>query len=124
MLKVKVVSDSLRPHGLYSPWNSLGQNTGVVCHFLLQGIFPTHGSNVHLLQMQVDSLLLSHQGSPTVNYVIQLPSCGQLLATPWTAARQASLLITISQSLHKLVSMELVMPFNHLIVSHCLLLLP
>ena len=44
MLKVKVVSDSLRPHGLYSPWNSLGQNTGVGRLFLLQGIFPTQGS--------------------------------------------------------------------------------
>ena len=36
-----VVSDSLQPHGLYSPWNSPGQNTGVDSHFLLQGIFPT-----------------------------------------------------------------------------------
>ena len=35
-----VVSDSLRPHGLYSPWNSLGQNTGVDSLSLLQGIFP------------------------------------------------------------------------------------
>ena len=40
-----VVSDSLRPHGLYSPWNSPGQNTGVGSLFLLQGIFPTQGSN-------------------------------------------------------------------------------
>ena len=40
-----VVSDSLQPHGLYSPWNSPGQNTGVDCLFLLQGIFPTQGSN-------------------------------------------------------------------------------
>ena len=39
----------LRPRGLYSPWNSLGQNTGVGCHFLLQGIFPTQGSNPGLL---------------------------------------------------------------------------
>ena len=38
-----VVSDSLRPHGLYSPWNSLGQNTGVSTLSLLQGIFPTQG---------------------------------------------------------------------------------
>ena len=38
-----VVSDSLRPHGLYSPWNSPGQNTGVGSLSLLQGIFPTHG---------------------------------------------------------------------------------
>ena len=36
-----VVSDSLRPHGLYSPWNSPGQNTGVGSLSLLQGIFPT-----------------------------------------------------------------------------------
>ena len=40
-----VVSNSLRPHGLYSPWNSLGQNTGVGSFSLLQGIFPTQRLN-------------------------------------------------------------------------------
>ena len=40
-----VVSNSLRPHGLYSPWNSPGQNTGVGSLFLLRGIFPTQESN-------------------------------------------------------------------------------
>ena len=40
-----VMSDSLQTHGLYSPWNSLGQNTGVGSLFLLQGIFPIQGSN-------------------------------------------------------------------------------
>ena len=45
-----VVSDSLRPHGLYSPWISLGQNTGVGNLSLLQGIFPTQGSNLGLPQ--------------------------------------------------------------------------
>ena len=39
-----VVSDSLRPHGLYSPWNSPGQNSGVGSLSLLQGIFPTQVS--------------------------------------------------------------------------------
>ena len=39
-----VVSDSLPPHGLYSPWNSPGQNTGVGSLSLLQGIYPTKGS--------------------------------------------------------------------------------
>ena len=43
------VSDSLRPHGLYSPWNSPGQNTGVGSLSLLQGIFPTQESNRGLL---------------------------------------------------------------------------
>ena len=42
----------------------LGKNTGVGSHFLLQGIIPTQGSNLHLLHWQVGSLLLSHQGSP------------------------------------------------------------
>ena len=40
-----VGSDSLRPHGLYSSWNSPGQNTGVGSLSLLQGIFPTQGLN-------------------------------------------------------------------------------
>ena len=48
----------------------------------------------------------------------------QLFATPWTAARQASLSITNSQSLLKLMSIELVMPSNHFILCHPLLFLP
>ena len=40
-----VVANSLRPHGLYSPWNSPGQNTRMGSLSLLQGIFPTQGSN-------------------------------------------------------------------------------
>ena len=47
-----------------------------------------------------------------------------LFSTPWTAARQASLSITNFLSLLKLMSIELVMPFNHLILCHLLLLLP
>ena len=55
---------------------------------------------------------------------VQLLSCVQLFATPWTAARQASLSITNSQSLLKIMSIESVMPSNHLILCHSLLLLP
>ena len=44
-----VVSDSLQPHGLYSPWNSPGQNTGVGSHSLLQGIYLTQESTQSLL---------------------------------------------------------------------------
>ena len=50
-----------------SPWDSPGKNNGVGCHSLLQGIFPTQGLNqglLHLLHLQVDSLPLSHLGSP------------------------------------------------------------
>ena len=55
---------------------------------------------------------------------VQLLSHVGLFATPRTAAHQASLSITNSQSLLKLMSIELVMPFNHLILCHHLLLLP
>ena len=54
---------------------------------------------------------------------IQLLSCVRLFVTSWTAARQASLSIANSQSLLKLMSIELVMPSNHLILC-CPLLLP
>ena len=50
--------------------------------------------------------------------------CVRLFATPWTTARQASLPITNSQSLLKLMSIESVMPSSHLILCHPLLLLP
>ena len=67
-----VMSDSLRPHGLgpaklLCPWDSSGKNTGVGCHFLLQGIFPTQASNRYLLYLllwQADSLPLLHLESP------------------------------------------------------------
>ena len=55
---------------------------------------------------------------------VQLLSHVQLFATPWTAARQASLSITNSQNLFKLMSIESVMPSNHLILCRPLLLLP
>ena len=46
---VSVMSNSLQPHGLYSPWNSPSQNAGVGSHSLLQRIFPTQESNWGLL---------------------------------------------------------------------------
>ena len=55
---------------------------------------------------------------------VQSLSRACLFATPWTAARQASLSISNSQSLLKPMSIELVMPSNHLILCHPLLLLP
>ena len=67
-----VMSDSLQSHGLQPArllcsWDSSAENTGVGCHFLLQGIFPTQGSNPCLwclLHWQTNSLPLSHLGSP------------------------------------------------------------
>ena len=59
-----VVSDSLQPHGLYSPWNSLGQNIGVGSLSILQWIFPTQELNWGLLHCRQILYQLSYQGSP------------------------------------------------------------
>ena len=58
--------DSLRPYGLHSPRNSPGQNTGVGSLSLLQGIFPTQGSNPGLPHCRRILYRLSHQGSPVL----------------------------------------------------------
>ena len=60
------MSDSLRPHGLYSPWNSLGQKNGVGSLSLLQWIFPTQQSNWGPLHCRQILYQLSYQGSPKV----------------------------------------------------------
>ena len=57
-----VMSNSLRPYGLYSPWNSPGQKTGVGSLFLLQGIFPTQGPNPGPPTLWTDSLPAEPQG--------------------------------------------------------------
>ena len=66
VLSRSVMSDSLWPHGLDSPWNSPGQNTGVGSLSLLQGIFPTQGSNLRLPHCRRILYQLSHQGSPRI----------------------------------------------------------
>ena len=61
-----VVSNSLQPHGQYSPWNSPGQNSGVGSLSLLQGIFPTQGSNPGLLHCKQILDQLGHQGNSRI----------------------------------------------------------
>ena len=75
-----VVSSSLWSHGLRAakllcPWDFPGKNTGVGCHFLLQGSFLTRGLNPHPLHWQGDSLPLSHQGSPFFPIVLPFSEC-------------------------------------------------
>ena len=60
------MSDSLRPHGIYSPWNSPGQNTGMGSLSLLQGIFPTQELNPGLPHCRQVLYQLSHKGSPRI----------------------------------------------------------
>ena len=61
-----VMSDSLQPHGLYSPWNSPSQNTGVDSLSLLQGMFPIQGLNPGLWHSRRILHQLSHKGNPRI----------------------------------------------------------
>ena len=70
--------------------------------------------------MVKQNTVYSYQRSSSVHFLSHV----WLFATPWTTARQLSLSITNSWSLLKLTSIELVMPSNHLLLCHCLLLLP
>ena len=99
------------------------------------GILQPQGSNPHLLCLlhwQAGSLPLAPPGkSKNVDTEVkhsissvQSLSHVRLFVTPWTAARQASLSIINSRSMLKLISIESVMPSNHLILCHPLLLLP
>ena len=68
------MSDFLMTHGLlparlFCPWDFPGKNTGVGCHFLLQGIFLTQGPNPSLLHWQADFLPLVLPGKPTFQSV-------------------------------------------------------
>ena len=82
------------PARLLCPWNSLDNNTGMGCHSLLQGIFPTQGSNLHLLHY---IYFLSHQGS-CVSYLFPSVTSGfsgwvvetRGMATSWAASPSPS----------------------------------
>ena len=71
VLSCSIMSDSLRPHEPYPPGSSVdgdspGKNTGVGCHALLQGIFPTQGLNLGLLHYKRILYQLSHGENPRI----------------------------------------------------------
>ena len=68
-----VVSDSLQPHGLYSPWHSSGKNTGVGSLSLIQGIFQTQGLNPGLPHCRWILYQLSHKGNPRILQSVVYP---------------------------------------------------
>ena len=75
-----VMFDSLRLHGLYSPWNSPGQNTGMGSLSRLQGIFPTQGSNPGLPHYRRILYQLSHSAVNTQKmYFAKVTAEGALL---------------------------------------------
>ena len=100
-VKVKVTQSCLTLCNTmdYSPWSSPGQNTGVGSLSLLQGIFPTQGSNPGLPHCGQILYQLSHKGSPlgSQKVKVKLISCVRLFATPWTVAYQAPLSMGFSR---------------------------
>ena len=79
------------------------------------------GWNSSLIKL---TLIISKACLRVIILVVYLPSHVWLFTTPWTATCQASLSLTISQSLPKFMSLALVMPSSHLILCHSLLFLP
>ena len=80
---LSVVSNSLWPQGLYSPWNSPSKNTGVGSLSLLQGIFPTQGLNPGLPHCRWILYQLSYEGSPLIiiwvtTRIIWIAASGQI----------------------------------------------
>ena len=140
------------PPGSSVHGDSLGKNIGVGCHALIQGNLPNPG--IEPTQYPLDLFILleiakvhSFYGWIVSHYICishllyafvhwQTPGCLHvfssvqslsrvwLFATPWSAARQASLSITYSRSSLRFTSFESVMPSNHLILYCSLLLLP
>ena len=100
------MSDSLQPHGPYSPWNSAGQNTGVGSLSLFQGIFPTQELNPGLLHYRRILYQLSHKGSPQTQrwsaFLQPSPSLLRTLPLPAeTTSRKFKLLIFPDSSVGK-----------------------
>ena len=99
-VKVKVAQSCptlCNPYGLYSPWNSPGQNTGIGRPSFLQEIFPTPGSNPGLPQCRWILYQLSHKGSPRILEWVAYPFCSDLSdpeIEPGSPALQANSLPT------------------------------
>ena len=99
-VKVKVTQSCLTLcNTMDSPWSSPGQNTGVGSLSLLQGIFPTQGSNPGLPHCGQILYQLSHKGSSLGSQKVKVKSisCVQLFVTLWTVAYQAPLSMGFSR---------------------------
>ena len=73
--------DSLWPHELYSPWNSLGQDTGIGSLSLLQGIFPTQGSKPGVLHCRQILYHLSHKRGEWKSWIKTQQSKTKIMAS-------------------------------------------
>ena len=101
------VSDPLRPHGLYSLWNSPDQNTGVGSYSLLQGIIPTQGSNPGLLHCSRILYQLRHKGNPRILEWVAYPfSRGSSWPRNWTGVSCISGRFFVSWAIREMQNRE------------------
>ena len=113
------------PHSawVYSPQYSLPWRKEMAIHSSILAWETAWHAAVHGVTESDNGLATKSPPPLSAFVVVSSLSCVQLFVTPWTAARQASLSFTISQSFLKLMSIELVMPSNPLVLC-CPLLLP
>ena len=112
-----VVSNSLQPHGIYSPWNSPGQNTGVGSLSLLQGIIPTQESNPGLPHYRRILYQLIHKGSPRILESVVLTT-KRHLPRAWPMSEQQRHLPSASTEIepHAAIAADLQQPLRQFMV--------
>ena len=107
----------------FSVHGDFHKNTGMGCHFLLQGR-PKDQTGITCIGRQMFYHWATTEAQVNICQSFQSFSHARLCVIPWTVAREASLSITNSHSLLKLMLIESMMPSNHLIFCRPLLLLP
>ena len=120
-LKLNIQQTKIMGAGPIISWQIDGEKMETVTDFTSFGSKITADSDY---SHKIKRYLLLERKALTNLVVVESLSHVQLFATPWTAAHQASLSFTSSQSLLILISIESVMPSNHLILCHPLLFLP
>ena len=114
-----------QPTRLSRPWDSLGKNTGVGCHFLLQCMKVKSESEVTQSSPTLRNPMDCNPPGSSIHGIFQarILEWGAIASCPTLCDPKASLSITNSQTLLKCMSIESVVPLNHLILC-CILVLP
>ena len=118
--KLNIVISLLRTGGVHGAWPGHRGRADLLNTYIMDGMTKISTGRSNFGRMFPLTSPLYHLQFSSVHSLSHV----QLFATPWTAARQASLYVSNSQSLPKLMSIESVMPSNHIILCRPLLLLP
>jgi len=103
---------TIKPIRLLHPWNFPGRSTGVGCHFLLQGIFPTQGSNPGLPRCRQMIYHLSHQGSPGAKHSFKSHGKHIVFFLPFSLSPFLPFSLFVPSSILSFLSVFLVLSFH------------